>query len=78
MNNLQTSVHSKEVGHFISHTKGVEEKSVEDIRKDNDLIYMYSTIRDKVQDIKNNNINIKYDDVKFHRHAIKDYSRVLL
>ncbi|MBR2241329.1 MAG: hypothetical protein IJ890_08145 [Clostridia bacterium] len=51
----------------------IEEKSVEAIRNDNDLIYMYSTIRDKVQDIKNNNINIKYDDVVFHRHAIKDY-----
>ena len=51
----------------------IEEKSVDDIKKDNDLIYMYSTVRDKVQDIKNNNINIKYDDVKFHRHAIKDY-----
>lgn len=51
----------------------IEEKSVEEIRKDNDLIYMYSTVRDKVQDIKNNNINIKYDDVVFHRHAIKDY-----
>lgn len=51
----------------------IEEKNDEEIRKDNDLIYMYSTIRDKIQDLKNNNITIKYDDVVFHRHAIKDY-----
>lgn len=50
-----------------------EEKSVEDIKEDDDLIYMYSTIRDKIQDLKNNNIDIKYDEVKFHRHAIKNY-----
>lgn len=51
----------------------IEEKNVENIRKDNDLIYMYSTVRDIVQDYKNNNVNIKYDDVIFHRHAIKNY-----
>ena len=53
----------------------LEEKSVEDIRNDNDLIYMYSAIRDKIQDLKNDNVNVKYDDVKFNRHAIKDYSK---
>jgi len=51
----------------------MEEKTDEEIRKDNDLIYMYSTVRDKIQDLKNNNVNVKYDDVVFHRHAIKDY-----
>lgn len=51
----------------------IEEKTDEEIRKDNDLIYMYSTVRDKIQDLKNNNVNVKYDDVVFHRHAIKDY-----
>lgn len=51
----------------------IEEKNDQEIRKDNDLIYMYSTVRDKIQDLKNNNINVKYDDVVFHRHAIKDY-----
>lgn len=53
----------------------IEEKSVDEIRNDNDLIYMYSTIRDKVIDLKNRNVNIKYDDVRFHEHAIKDYSK---
>ena len=53
----------------------LEEKSVDDIRRDSDLIYMYSAIRDKVQDLKNSKINVKYDDVVFHSHAIKDYSK---
>ncbi len=53
----------------------IEEKSDQEIKNDNDLIYMYSTIRDKIQDLKSNNVNIKYDDVKFHRHAIKDYQK---
>ncbi len=51
----------------------IEEKSVDDIRNDNELIYMYSAIRDKITDLKNDNINIKYDEVIFHRHAIKSY-----
>ena len=55
----------------------LEDKSINDIKNDNDLIYMYSTIRDKIQDLKNDNINVKYDDVKFHAHAIKDYNKTV-
>ncbi|MBR3673007.1 MAG: zinc ribbon domain-containing protein [Clostridia bacterium] len=53
----------------------IECKSIDEIKNDDDLIYMYSTIRDKIKDIKDNNVNIKYDDVQFHAHAIKDYSK---
>ena len=55
----------------------IEEKDVNTIKDDKDLIYMYPTIRDKITDLRNNNINIKYDNVKFHEHAIKDYSKTL-
>lgn len=53
----------------------IEEKSLDDIKNDDDLIYMYSGIRDKIKDIKDNNVNIKYDDVQFHSHSIKEYSK---
>ena len=53
----------------------LEDKNIEEIRKDDDLIYMFSQIRDKVKDLKDNNINVKYDDVQFHAHAIKDYQK---
>lgn len=53
----------------------IEDKSIEEIKNDDDLIYMYSTIRDKIKDIKDNNVNIKYDNVQFHAHAIKDYAK---
>lgn len=68
-------LYSKAEKNLMSIFNAIEDKSVEKIKNDNDLIYMYSTIRDKVQDIKNNNITIKYDNVQFHRHAIKDYSK---
>ena len=53
----------------------IEEKSITDIQNDRDLIYLYPTVRDKIIDLKNSNTNIKYDDVIFHAHAIKDYSK---
>lgn len=55
----------------------IEEKSISDIKDDRDLIYIYPAVRDKIIDLKNNNVNIKYDDVRFHAHAIKDYSKTI-
>lgn len=51
----------------------IENKDIDKIKNDNDLIYMYPTIREKIIDMQNNNILVKYDEVKFHAHAIKDY-----
>lgn len=51
----------------------LEEKSLAEVKKDKELIYLYSTINDNIKDMEENNINIKYDEVKFHSHAIKDY-----
>lgn len=51
----------------------LENKTVDSIQSDNELIYMYHFIKEQVIDLKNNNINVKYDDIKFHSHAIKNY-----
>lgn len=51
----------------------IETKSLTSIKNDDELIYMYHSIKEKVMDLKNSNINIKYDDIQFHSHAIKNY-----
>lgn len=68
-------LYSKVEKNMIKIFTALEEKSIDDIKNDDDLIYMYSTIRDKIKDLKDNNVNIKYDDVRFHSHAIKQYSK---
>ena len=51
----------------------IENKSIADIKDDDELIYLYHHINDQIVDLKNNNVNIKYDEIKFHSHAIKNY-----
>lgn len=51
----------------------IENKSIESIKNNNELIYIYPLLNEKIIDLKNSNINIKYDEVKFHSHAIKNY-----
>lgn len=51
----------------------IENKSISDIKNDNDLIYLYHSINEKIIDLQNSNYNIKYDDIVFHSHAIKNY-----
>lgn len=51
----------------------IETKSLREIQDDNELIYMYSFIKQKIVDLQDSNVNIKYDEVKFHSHAIKNY-----
>lgn len=53
----------------------IENKSTKDIKNDPDLDFMYSKLSDQVQDMKDHGINIKYDDIVFHRHAIKKYEK---
>lgn len=53
----------------------IENKLDNEIKNDKDLIYIYPSIIEKIQDIKNDNIDIKYDDVVFHAHAIKEYEK---
>ncbi len=51
----------------------IEEKSIKNIQNDNDLIYIIPALKEKIVDMKGNNINIRYDNVEFHAHAIKSY-----
>lgn len=53
----------------------IENKTTIEIKKDKDLDLMYSKLADKIEDMKNQNINIKYADVAFNRHAIKRYDK---
>lgn len=53
----------------------LEDKSESLVQNDPDLIYMYGTVRDHIQDMRGQNINIKYDNIVFHEHAIKNYNK---
>lgn len=53
----------------------LEEKSEASIKKDEDLIYIYAAVKDKINDMQGQNVSVKYDDVKFHAHAIKNYTK---
>ena len=49
--------------------------STEEIVKDPDLVLMSSKMQDIIEDMKNQDIQIKYDQVIFNRHAIKKYEK---
>ena len=53
----------------------LEEKTTTQIRIDKDLIYINSTIENQIQDMRGTGRTVKYDDVKFHNHAIKAYNK---
>lgn len=53
----------------------IENKSDAEIKNDDDLIYLYHSIREKINDLRNENVNIKYDQVRFHSHAIRNYQK---
>lgn len=53
----------------------LEDKTTEAVRNDNDLIYMRSVVEDKINDMRGSGRTVRYDDVKFHNHAIKSYKK---
>ena len=53
----------------------IENKSINEIKNDEDLILIFSTLKEQIQDLKTRNVEIKYNDVVFHRHAIKKYMK---
>lgn len=53
----------------------IENKSTAELKKDENLVLMYSKIADKIEDMRNNHTQIKYDNVVFHNHAIKKYDK---
>ena len=40
------------------------------------MILIFSTLEDSIQELKVGNVEIEYNDVVFHRHAIKNYMKM--
>lgn len=53
----------------------IENKSTSSINNDNDLDLIFPLLSEKIEDLKKLDVNIKYDNVKFHSHAIKNYKK---
>lgn len=53
----------------------IENKSVTSIAKDKDLSTILPSLKEKISDLEGLDVEIKYDNLKFHKHAIKDYRR---
>lgn len=53
----------------------LEERTTEKVRKDKDLIYISSTVEEQIKDMRGQNYSVNFDDIKFHRHAIKAYNK---
>lgn len=53
----------------------IENKSINNIANDENLILILPQLSKKINDLKNLDVNIKYDNIKFHEHAIKNYKR---
>ena len=53
----------------------IENKSTTEIKKDPDLDFMYSKLSDQIEDMKNESIEIKYNNVVFNKHAIQKYDK---
>lgn len=52
-------------------------KSLQDMKlsNNNELVLIKDNIIKVIDDFNNNNIKVKYSDIKFHKHAIKDYKK---
>ncbi len=54
----------------------IENKSLAGIDKDEELILILPKLKEKIEDIKERKVEIKYDDIVFHENAIKKYEKV--
>lgn len=53
----------------------IESKNINIIKQDESLINIREDLECLIKDYKISNINIEYNDIKFHEHAIKDYRK---
>lgn len=53
----------------------LESKSLNTLQNDSESILILPKIKEIIEDMKSTNTSVKYDDVIFHRHAIKKYSK---
>lgn len=49
----------------------LENKSISDTEE---LVLMRDSLKEEIEDMISNNINVRYDNIKFHKHGIKFYS----
>ena len=53
----------------------IEQKNYNIILKDDDLRFVFPTVKEKIEDLKSFGMSVKYDAVNFHKHAIKSYEK---
>lgn len=53
----------------------LENKSINNIKNDSDMVLLFSKLKEKTDYSKQVDANIKYDNIEFHRHSIKDYQK---
>lgn len=53
----------------------LEDRTTSIVRNDKDLIYISSTIEEQIKDMRGQGYSVKFDDIKFHKHAIKSYKK---
>lgn len=56
--------------------KAIQNLDISEISGDDELDLIYDGVKKTIEDYKSANINVKYNDIKFHRHAIKDYRKL--
>ena len=53
----------------------LESRNVDSIKNDKDLVMIEKYVEEKIQDLISCDKYVKYDSVKFHRHALKSYKK---
>lgn len=54
----------------------LENKNIDTIKNDRELSFIKNDVEEKIEDLKSMNKAVKYDAVKFHRHALKKYTKI--
>lgn len=64
---------SKVESNLIKIFNAIQYKTISNIKDDDELKLLYFKVEDNIKKLKLNNQTIKYDNIKFHEHAIKEY-----
>lgn len=54
----------------------LESKNIDIIKSDRELSFVKNEVEQKIEDLNSMGKNLKYDGVKFHRHALKKYTKI--
>ena len=53
----------------------LDTQSIDIIKNDNDMVLLFAKLKERTDYIKQFDASIRYYDIKFHEHSIKDYER---